>query len=528
MRTRLRTPQRRAILWRLALIAGVALAWLVTTAHVGTNQVVMEGRAGGYELRVMINPPGVVPAQVPIIVRVLNGAPSRVTVRAAQWNVGTRGAPPPEEAALVPGDPGVYAHELWIMTASTYAVHVAVEGAMGNGALVVPMQTASTRTLGMQRVMGGVLLVLGSLLVLGLVTIVGAATREGTLTPGNTASGSSRRNARVAVGITSAVLALALFGGAKWWDAEEAAYKRRMFQPIAIDAAVRAIDDAQQLTIAITDTLWGTARISPIMPDHGKLMHLFLVRLDAADVLAHLHPLRTSTDSFTTRLPPLPAGRYAMFGDILLQSGAQRTLVDTVDVPDAPVLSDAQTQIADSRMPPLDPDDAWRLVTPTRFSTPALLSGGGTLTLSADAELQVGRDLRLTATVTEPDGSLSPLEPYMGMLGHAMVYRKDGTLFMHLHPMGTASMTAQLQLQRRENGDTATTDSSTLASALTQAEDAAAQAHAQHAARTPAFPFVFPTAGEYRVFVQVKRKGVVETAAFDVSVPAEAAMTARR
>jgi hypothetical protein len=126
----------------------------------------------------------------------------------------------------------------------------------------------------------------------------------------------------------------------------------------------------------------------------------------------------------------------------------------------------------------------------------------------------------LTATVTEQDGSLSPLEPYMGMLGHAMVYRKDGTLFMHLHPMGTASMTAQLQLQRRERGDTAAVDSSALADAVAQAENAAAPIHAQHAAGALAFPFVFPAAGEYRVFVQVKRRGVVETAAFDVSVPA--------
>ena len=33
------------------------------------------------------------------------------------------------------------------------------------------------------------------------------------------------------------------------------------------------------------------------------------------------------------------------------------------------------------------------------------------------------------------------------------------------------------------------------------------------------FPFVFPASGAYRIFVQVKIDGAVETAVFDVEVP---------
>ena len=113
---------------RLTMLGSALLAFVLLSAHIGTNQVVFEGQAGGYPVRVLITPPGVVPAQVPITVRVLRGTPTRVTVRAAQWNVGTKGAPPAEDAAVVPGDPGVWAHDLWIMTASSYAVYVAVEG----------------------------------------------------------------------------------------------------------------------------------------------------------------------------------------------------------------------------------------------------------------------------------------------------------------------------------------------------------------------------------------------------------------
>ena len=75
---------------RLTVLGGALLAFVLLSGHIGTNQVVFEGQAGGYPVRVLINPPGVVPAQVPITVRVLSGTPSRVTVRAAHRNAERR------------------------------------------------------------------------------------------------------------------------------------------------------------------------------------------------------------------------------------------------------------------------------------------------------------------------------------------------------------------------------------------------------------------------------------------------------
>jgi hypothetical protein len=515
---------------RLTVLGSTLLAVVLLSGHIGTNQVVFEGQAGGYPVRVLINPPGVVPAQVPITVRVLSGTPTRVTVRAAQWNVGTQGAPPAEDAALVPGDAGVWAHDLWIMTASIYAVYVAVEGPAGSGTVVVPMQTSATRTLGMERGMGAVLIALGTLLVAGMLTIIGAAVREGPVAPGHSPPPARVRGGRMAMASGAALIALALFGGSAWWDVEDRAYQRRLLKPIAMQASVRLVDAERVLTMAITDSLWLTNRFAPVMPDHGKLMHLFLIRADGTDqesALAHLHPLRVHADTFVTRVPPMPAGRYLLFGDLLLQNGAQRTLVDTIDVPVAPVVPGedgaAAAEVSSAVLPALDADDAWSAVTPVSLGAAYRLASGGMLVLTADARVDAGRDLRLVVTVTNADGSPSMLEPYMGMGGHAMVLRRDAGVFMHLHPMGTASMTAQAQLMRRERGDTALLDSAQIADLMATTEMAAAAPHAMAGmtAAEPtalAFPFAFPTAGAYRVFVQVRRNGAVETAAFDVTV----------
>ena len=98
------------------------------------------------------------------------------------------------------------------------------------------------------------------------------------------------------------------------------------------------------------------------------------------------------------------------------------------------------------------------------------------------------------------DGAGQPardLELYMGMPGHAVFIRRDRQVFAHVHPSGSAPMAAM------------------------EIAASSGSAHAHQDAALPAtvsFPYGFPEPGDYRIFVQVKRAGRVETAAFDAHV----------
>jgi hypothetical protein len=100
------------------------------------------------------------------------------------------------------------------------------------------------------------------------------------------------------------------------------------------------------------------------------------------------------------------------------------------------------------------------------------------------------------------------LELYMGMPGHAVFVRRDRRVFAHVHPAGSASMAALAIGQRG-------------LAAANNRDEAAADPHASHAATPPStvsFPYGFPEAGDYRIFVQVKRRGRIVTSAFDAHV----------
>jgi hypothetical protein len=118
-------------------------------------------------------------------------------------------------------------------------------------------------------------------------------------------------------------------------------------------------------------------------------------------------------------------------------------------------------------------------------------------------DLVENRETSLRFTVFRADGLPVKLQPYMGMLGHAVVRRNDGAVFTHLHPMGTISMAAQTILSQQDGGGKVTNT---------------VQAASDEQSNSVSFPYAFPRAGRYRIWVQTRVSGQVLTGVFDVDV----------
>ncbi len=496
---------------RAAALAAAALAGM---AHVGSPNTYFEGAAGPYRIRVIVRPPGIVPGQADITVRFLDGRRAeRVLVQPLRGGRPTALEPPPDTATSVPGDPMLYGARLWLMEGGAYSVRVLVTGAAGEGTAIVPVNSLATRRLGFSVPLAAVLLVLGAVLVIGAISIVGAAARESVLAPGEEPDRPRSIRAWWARAVAALLLGLGVLGGKQWWNGEDALHTRTLFQPMRVATTIADSNGARHLQLAISDSDWIAHRYTPLIPDHGKLMHLFLIRSDV-EALAHLHPLMRDSSAFHASLPPVPPGWYRVYADVVHESGFTQTLVDSVTVAPIP-----QHRAADAWQPS-DPDDAW-----WESSGP----GGGALDrfvelpdrsaiswLQDTTPLTAGRDLELRFAVTGPDAKPTVLERYMGMPSHAVIAREDGAVFVHLHAAGTIAMASQLVYELRQPGDTVR---GLLGRRITEAGSSGHDLGPSVSdPGIVSFPYAFPQPGRYRLWVQVKRQGRILTGAFDADV----------
>ena len=488
----------------LALVV-IALVPTISNAHVGSPDVIFDGKAGPYDVRVIVRVPSVVPGLANVIVRVLRGDETRVLIRPVFWRAGVAGAPSADVAKPVSGASKLYTGQLWLMARGAYSVYVTVEGRDGNGTVAVPLASQATARLGMSTALAVLLAALGILLVAGLVTLIYAGAGESVVEPGRPMDAYRRRRARTIAVVAAPVIAMILLGGARWWQSVDATYKTRMYQPYPTYAEVSHVAGRPpELRFGALDQDGAHLSLDALIPDHGKIMHLFVIDSANMNGFAHLHPAHTG--DFYTLLPPLPPGTYRLFGDVTYETGLTQTLTGTVHVSREDSLSASHTS-------GFDRDDAWiNSVGAKRVDNSATidtLADGSTMEWLPDStSIRPGSEMTLHFRVTDPRGSVAMLQPYLGMSAHAVIARTDGSVFIHLHPAGTISYAAQEVFALRDRGETT--------------KDGRLQLVSDSMPSMPpisgefSFPYVFPRSGTYRIWVQIRRNERVLTGVFDV------------
>lgn len=479
----------------------ILIALLLVSApafgHVGTNDVYFDGWAGPYHLLVTVKAPAVVPGVADIQIRVLT--PGVTDLRIVPLRIVGQGsdlAPVPDVAQRSPEDPQLYTGKLWIMLRGSWKVRIDATGDRGAAQLAVPMAAVSQFPLPMQKYLGVLLSALGLLLVVGLVAIVGASVREAKLEPGRHSDNRSRSRARIAMGCATVVVVALLWLSNTWWNAEAAQNRQGVYRTPTITTKLEAGKLLLHLQNPNGRTWSEPLRMTDLLPDHGHLMHLFLVRTPQMDVFAHLHPTQLERADFAQQLPSMPAGHYKLYADIVHATGFPETYVGEIDLPE--ITSSASG----------DADDAVQAEA-SATSDASDLGDGYRMMWEKPAALKSNQLVWLRFKVVDRNGdAVNDLEPYMGMAGHAVFISSDGNVFAHVHPSGSVPMVSAALAQ---NGHIPPPDMSSMAGMP-------GMPRAAHVDPEVSFPWGFPRAGSYRIFVQVKRAGRVMTGVFNPDV----------
>ncbi len=516
-------------------------------AHIGSAGVVHEGKAGNYSVQVYVEPPDVIPGTAKVSVMVDGIDIKSVKMSPIYYWTGDEGSPRSDEGMMT--EAGKYEGKIWLMENGAASVKIIIEGARGKGEVLVPIAALSTAQRQLPSSLGWILAGLALLLVGIMTTIIGASTGDSLLKVGESENNSTKKRRIVGSTIGASFCGLLLFGGNMWWNAETADYQRNIYRPYTATSSISLRNGQRILNFKIDSASVNGRSLSFIIPDHGKLMHMFLVKEGSMEVFAHLHPSRKDTLTFEAPLPNMPAGKYLIFADVLRYHSLQNTIADTVEIPQTPKVNVMPTLTGDS-------DDTFVVTNAlnktansvvdesiTICGTPGVktkLQDGSSIIWEEkpNQKLMAGKVYNLKFSVLAPDGKPANLQTYLGMMGHAAVIKDDASVYIHLHPNGTYSSTAVQVLQKRIDETSNKRPNLTNAKkfrdsvdnvlanlqSMSEAErdkllmgNMLHEANGHHGGQVT-FPYVFPKAGHYRIWLQVKREDKILTGVFDANV----------
>ena len=227
--------------------------------------------------------------------------------------------------------------------------------------------------------------------------------------------------------------------------------------PVRITTAPKILKPGEEtlLTFRVEDP--ATAKtVNDFQIMHERLFHLFLISQDL-QFFQHVHPIKEADGTFNLDVKFPHPGLYRTLSDFYPANATPQLIANTLFVPGPGMKMSPAKLTAD-----LKPNKTENLEVSLTMDPPEPIAGLKTLMF-----------FRLTPN----DG----IEPYLGAMGHMLAASSDLIDMIHTHPF-----------------------------LVTDPEGGAV--------KQIQFNLIFPREGMYRVWVQFQRKGVVNTAVFNIPV----------
>ena len=284
------------------------------SADIGHLNYIYEGQVFNKPIRVIVKTPGVVPGLADILIKSYDTTFDAIYVTPVSWrghtnnpviSKGPQGAPPPDLMTLVDGEKNTYQAELWLMDFGSYNINIELFKNNQSEIINVPVNSISNQINPMSTSISTILFILMLVLVAGLVNIITIGYRDSMLLDINLLNKRRIKKSNYVQLISFVIIITILYFSNNWWIYTEELFKKNLFKSLETQVQIIKNDKQHILQIEITDPLWKEGRISDLIPDHGKIMHLYFINKNY-NQLCHLHPKRSkkNKDLFEVVIPP--------------------------------------------------------------------------------------------------------------------------------------------------------------------------------------------------------------------------------
>jgi len=474
---------------------------------VGHYNFTFEGKVFNNTVRALVKPPGVVPGVAMITINTFDQSIDSIKIQPIKWQAeipsypylkaGPQGAPPSEMMNKLEDLGNFFEGELWLMDFGAYNINVELFKNNSVEIINIPINSIATEIKPMSFKTSFILFCFMLLLLLGATNIITIAFRESTIDYNKTISSKKIKESRFIMLASFCFLIFILYFGNEWWIDTEKSYRENLYVPM--DNKVEIINNNQQniLQVFFTDDLWLNGMIPNLMPDHGKIMHLYLIHEDHSQ-LCHLHPKRNlyNNNLFEVVLPNIKYGVYYLYMDITLESGFSTTLTNQINFNPNNIKNTKYNYLIS------DKDDSYI----SQFPKYQLKW------INKKNTFYRSEDINLSFQTQTIDGNPSRIEPYIQMGGHGAILKNDHSIFIHIHPIGTISMASQELYNKNDEIESSGICyfGDTVDSITSYFED-------QNSFVT--FPPInLDKPGEYTMWIQAKSGGEIITQQFDFKI----------